>query len=80
MTKVVSVTLDPQMNEFIDAQVTGGFYGSTAEVVEAALRLLRDHAEIEAIRAAIIEGEESGEPEPFDFDEFLDEMRRKHGR
>jgi len=48
--------------------------------VEAALRLLRDQAEIEAIRAAIIEGEESGEPQPFDFDEFLDEMRRKHGR
>ena len=80
MTKVVSVTLDLQMNEFIDAQVSGGFYGSTAEVVEAALRLLRDHAEIEAIRAAIIEGEESGEPQPFDFDEFLDEMRRKHVR
>ena len=80
MTKVVSVTLDPQMNEFIDAQVTGGFYGSTAEVVEAALRLLRNHAEIEAIRAAIIEGEESGEPEPFDAEEFLKEMHRKHVR
>ncbi len=77
MTKVVSVTLDPQMNEFIDAQVTGGFYGSTAEVVEAALRLLRDHAEIEAIRAAIIEGEESGEPEPFDFDAFIESKRAK---
>jgi antitoxin ParD1/3/4 len=73
----MSITLDPQMGAFVDEQVSGGFYGSTAEVIEAALRLLRDHAEIEAIRAAIIEGEESGEPQPFDFDAFIESKRAK---
>ncbi len=46
-----------------------------SEVVDAGLRLLRHQAELEAIRAAIIEGEESGEPQPFDFDAFI-EMKR----
>ncbi len=75
MTKVISVTLDPQMDEFIDEQVSGGFYGSAAEVVEASLQLLRQRAELEAIRAAIAEGEESGEPQPFDFDAFIERKR-----
>ena len=34
--------------------------------------------EIEALRAAIDEGEASGEPQPFDPDEFLAELHRKH--
>ena len=48
-----------------------------SEVVEEALRLLKQREEdsLEAIRAAIEEGEAPGEPQPFDFDEFL---RAKH--
>jgi antitoxin ParD1/3/4 len=76
----MSITLDPQMGAFVDEQVSGGQYGSAAEVVDAALRLLRGQAEIEAIRAAIEEGEQSGEPQPFDSDEFLAELHRKHAR
>jgi antitoxin ParD1/3/4 len=75
MAKVMSVTLDAQMDEFIDAQVSDGHYGSAAEVIDAGLRLLRRQAEIEVIRAAIIEGEESGQPEAFDFEEFIERKR-----
>jgi antitoxin ParD1/3/4 len=80
MGKVTSVMLDDQMDDFIEAQVNRGHYASPSEVIDAGLKLLRDQAEIEAIRAAIIEGEESGEPQPFDADEFLSEMRRKYVR
>ncbi|MGO4438039.1 type II toxin-antitoxin system ParD family antitoxin [Rhizobium sp. RAF56] len=75
MTKVTTVTIDDQLDHFIDEQVTHGHYASPSEVVDAGLRLLRHQAELEAIRAAIVEGEESGEPQPFDFDAFI-EMKR----
>ncbi len=37
------------------------------------------NAEIETIRAALIEAEESGEPQPFDGGLFKQEMKAKHG-
>lgn len=37
------------------------------------------NAEIETIRAALIEAEKSGEPQPFDDNLFKQEMRAKHG-
>jgi len=36
----------------------------------------RQHeAKLEALRAALIEGEQSGAPTPFDFDEFIERKR-----
>lgn len=80
MAKLTSVMLDDQMDDFIDKQVSHGHYASPSEVIDDGLKILRDKAEIEAIRAAIIEGEQSGEPQPFDADEFLSEMHRKYAR
>lgn len=76
MGKMTSIIVDEELTEFIDRQVGEGHYNSASEVVEAALRLLRDNEDgLEAIRAAIDEGEASGEPQPFDFDEFLAKKR-----
>ncbi|MFB9953193.1 type II toxin-antitoxin system ParD family antitoxin [Rhizobium puerariae] len=76
MGKMTSITVDEELTEFIDRQVGEGHYSSASEVVEAALRLLRDsEAGIEAVRAAIEEGEASDEPRPFDFDEFIAKKR-----
>lgn len=35
---------------------------------------------LEALRAALIEGEKSGVAEPYDHDRFLVEMKQKQGR
>jgi len=36
-----------------------------------------DEKKLEVLRAALIEGEQSGPATPFDFDAFIQEMRRK---
>jgi len=76
VTKHVSVEIDEQMDAFIGEQISHGNYGSPSEVIDAALKLLRSRAEIEAIAAAIAEGEASGEPEEFDFNEFIEGKRK----
>lgn len=76
MTRNTSVSLGEHFAQFIDRQVKGGRYGSASEVVRAGLRLLEEQeAALETLRAALIEGEESGSPEPFDTDAFLREKR-----
>jgi antitoxin ParD1/3/4 len=80
MGRIETVSIDAQMEEFIDAQVRDGNYGSVDEVVGAALRVLRHQAELEAIEAAITESEESGPPRPFDFDAFIEQKRARRAR
>jgi antitoxin ParD1/3/4 len=81
MRKATSLVLDDEAEAFINKQITAGHFSSPAEVVEAGLRLLKDHDdEIEAIRAALIEGEESGEPRAFDFDAFLATKRGQRAK
>jgi antitoxin ParD1/3/4 len=76
MPKSNSVTVGEYFAEFIERQVAQGRYGSASDVVAAGLRLLEEReAKLEALRAALTEGEQSGAPTPFDIEEFLDEMR-----
>jgi antitoxin ParD1/3/4 len=72
MSKSTSVRLDEHFSTFVDEKVAEGRYNSADDVVQAGLRLLEEEdARVAALRAAIIEGEESGPSEPFDFDAFI---------
>jgi antitoxin ParD1/3/4 len=74
--KNTSITLGTHFASFVERQVSEGRYGSASEVVRAGLRLLEEQEiRIAALRAALIEGERSGTPTEFDFDEFLDARR-----
>ena len=76
MAKNTSISLGDHFSSFVDRQLAHGRYGSASEVVRAALRLLEEHeVRLEALRAALIEGEQSGPSEPFDFDRFAEEKR-----
>jgi antitoxin ParD1/3/4 len=76
MPKNTSISLGDHFNEFVDQQLSQGRYGSASEVVRAGLRLLEDHeTKLQALRAALIAGEESGPSAPFDVDGFLKEKR-----
>lgn len=73
MGEIKSISVDEELTAFVRKQVDDGRYASESEVIEEALRLLKESEDeaIEAIRAAIDEGEASGEPQAFDFDDFI---------
>lgn len=78
MAQNTSFSLNEHFTSFISAQVETGRYGSASDVVRAGLRLLEEHeAKVRALQEALIEGEQSGEPEPFDFDAFIARKRHK---
>nr|WP_043285509.1 type II toxin-antitoxin system ParD family antitoxin [Reyranella massiliensis] len=81
MVRNVSFSLDDHAAEFIDAQVQTGRYDSASDVVQADLRLLEKHeASVHALQSALVAGEESGTPAPFDSKGFLKRMRAKYVR
>jgi antitoxin ParD1/3/4 len=81
MGRNTSITLGDHFARFVDTKVAEGRYNSASDVVRAGLRLLEEHEiQVERLRAAIVEGEESGPSTPFDFDFFLQEKRRERGR
>ena len=79
MARNTSISLGAHFSDFIDGQVRSGRYGSASDVVRAGLRLLEEHeARVRALQDALIEGEESGPPRPFDRAAFLARMKAAH--
>jgi len=79
MAHNTSISLGEHFTSFIASQVQDGRYGSASDVVRAGLRLLEEHeTKVQALRQALIDGENSGAPVAFDSDAFLNEMRTKH--
>ena len=77
MSKNTSVELGEEIAGFVSGQVEAGRYGSASEVIRAGLRLLQDQeTKMAALRAALREGEESGDPVQFDVDQFVTARKR----
>ena len=77
-----SISVTDQQDSWIKAQIKTGHYGNESEVVRELIRerQLRDQetpAEMEAIRAALIEGEESGFSDR-SVDEIWEDARQRH--
>jgi antitoxin ParD1/3/4 len=81
MARNTSVSLGDHFASFIDTQVQAGRYGSASDVVRAGLRLLEEHeVRVKTLQEALIAGEASGEPKPFDNEAFLKRMHAAHVR
>jgi antitoxin ParD1/3/4 len=79
MTDKTSISLDDHFTKFIDRLLQSGRYATPDEVVRAGLHLLEDReAKLTALQQAVIVGEESGQPAPFENTAFLKSMRSKH--
>ena len=73
-----TIALTGQQNAWIAAQTDAGSYTNDSEAIRDLVRREQERElEMESIRQALIEGEQSGEPEPFDFAAF---KRRKAGQ
>jgi antitoxin ParD1/3/4 len=73
------VSLTPRLEALIREKVESGLYGNASEVVREALRMMelrdRDHQrKVDDLRAALIEGEESGFVEDFDMSAFMADL------
>lgn len=74
-----TITVTDQQDKWIKAQIkTGGFTNDSKYIRDPIRRDQARNAEIEAIRAELIGGELSGEPQPFDAARFKKTMAAKH--
>ena len=76
-----TITVTDQQDEWIKAQIEAGGFTNDSEYIRDLIR--RDqarNAEIEAIRAELVRGEQSGEPQPFHSARFKKSMAAKHAQ
>ncbi|MDW6003976.1 type II toxin-antitoxin system ParD family antitoxin [Vibrio mangrovi] len=77
-SRTTSVTIGPQLDEFVRQLIASGRYGSTSEVVRSALRLLeRQEKQTAALKNIIEAGENSGECE-LSLHEIAASIKQKH--
>lgn len=78
MPRTTSITIGEQLDEFVNRMIASGRYGSTSEVVRSALRLLEQkESQMDALRKAILAGEQSGESE-LTLREIAARIKQKH--
>jgi antitoxin ParD1/3/4 len=75
-----TITLTDKQDSWIKAQIDAGHYTNDSEYIRDLIRREQERsAEIEALRAALIEGEASGEAKPFDAGAFKQKMLASRG-
>lgn len=75
----MNVSLPEPMKAWVERQAEGGLYGNASDYIRDLIRKDQERKEaIATLQAAITEGVESGEPQPFDAAAFKLRMREKH--
>jgi antitoxin ParD1/3/4 len=78
MSRTTSVTIGPQLDDFVAKMLESGRYGSTSEVVRSALRLLeRQENQTAALKRAVEAGEQSGES-ALSLHDIATQVKQKH--
>ena len=80
----MNVSLSSTFEAYIQRQLDEGTYNNASEIIREALRLKMKQDEIyqtrlESLRAAIIQGEESGDATPFDMQDIIQDAKKDAG-
>ncbi len=80
----MNVSLSKTFETYIQKQLDEGTYNNASEIIREALRLKMQQDEIyqtrlESLRAAIIQGEESGDAALFNMEDIIKEARKDEG-
>ena len=79
MSKNTSISLGDHFESFISKKVGSGRYHSASEVIRAGLRLLeQEEGKIEALKSALVKGENSGIAEDYNAINHLNSIRSNH--
>lgn len=65
----MNISLPDQMKSWVEECVRTGRYANASDYVRDLIR--QDHLKLEKLRQALIEGENSGEAAPLDFEAFV---------
>lgn len=77
MPKNTSFILGDHFDSFVRERVGSGRYANATDVIRSALRLLEEReSRVDALRAALIEGENSGLAGPLDMERIKREARK----
>lgn len=80
MARNTSFILGEHFDTFVSAQVESGRYANAADVIRSGLRLLEEREQkLDALRRALIEGEESGIAGPVDIEKIIRQAREAAG-
>lgn len=75
-----TITLTDRQDGWIKAQIQAGHYTNDSEYIRDLIRREQERsAQLDALRAALEEGENSGAPQPFDVQAFKARMSASHG-
>ncbi|MHC8307304.1 type II toxin-antitoxin system ParD family antitoxin [Pseudomonas sp. PB3P13] len=75
-----TITVTDAQDSWIKAQIDSGQYTNDSECIRDLIRREQEQRySLEAIRSALIAGEASGEPHPFNAEAFKQRMMNKHG-
>jgi antitoxin ParD1/3/4 len=77
-----NINLTPQLDKFVESRIKRGRYANASEVLRAGLRALdqaerEDEAKLDALRAAVLAGEQNGVAEGDVFGEIRNRIRQR---
>lgn len=80
MAKNTSFILGDHFDAFVSAQVEAGRYKNATDVIRSGLRLLEEReTRLEALRRALVVGEEGGVARPLDLERIRKRARKTAG-
>ncbi|AIK15401.1 type II toxin-antitoxin system ParD family antitoxin [Pectobacterium atrosepticum] len=80
MARTMTIDLGDELRHYVESLVESGDYRTQSEVIREALRMLREkqaESDLQTLRHLIAEGINSGEPQEWDKDEFLQKIRNR---